>query len=168
VAVRMVKPQESFHIVLEGAVEDKTVLESLFQMMGTETAERLKNRNMTTQKLVLRFVLDDGKSLKTERVLREATANAKLIGRMLMRLLSDVEITMGVVEIQVTASELATPVMRQLDLFGTPTLGQNRLSDLLESLTARFGDECFLQVIPLDTDHWLPERRYAFEKAQIA
>lgn len=168
VAVRVVKPQESIHKFLDGAVEDQTVLDTLFQMIGCEAAERLKSRNMTTQKLLLQLRLDDGKSIKAERVLRDATANAKLISRTLLRLLASVEFSAGVVEVIVTVSELTTPVMQQLDLFGTPALGQNRLSDLLGNLTARFGDESFYQVISLETDHWLPERRYAFEKADVA
>ncbi len=168
VTVRALKPKENIHKLLDGAVEDQTVLDRLFQIIGDEASERLKSRNMITKKVSLQLLLDDGKTMKAECVLREATANAKLISRTLMRLLTSIELSVGVVEVDVTLSELENEVTRQLDLFGTPTLSQNHLSDLLENLTARFGDDSFYQMIPLETDHWLPERRYSFEKADVA
>jgi hypothetical protein len=120
-----------------------------------------------TARLELVLHLDNGKTLKSRRILREPLQNGRLIGRQLVRLLAQLALPCGVESIEVIAHELALPIMRQLDLFeqATPT---QRLSDLLDSLSARFGSEHLYAITDLDPDHWLPERRYALEPVEAA
>ncbi|MEZ4667926.1 MAG: hypothetical protein R3E39_08430 [Anaerolineae bacterium] len=163
VSTRIPKAKEHLTRVFDGAIEDKQVLQSALEGMGCELAKRLAEKNLTTQLLELTFATDDKHTLKTKRVLHEPTAHGKLLGRTLLRLLEQLKCEAGVTEVRVMADNLATPVMRQLDLFGTATLNDNRLSDLLEKLTMRFGNESLYSVVTAEPDHWLPEYRYVIE-----
>ena len=78
--------------------------------------------------------------------LREPTTNGKLIGRALLRLFAQMSLNSGVTEVEVVAKDLAPVVWKQLDLFGTPAIEHNRLSDLLETLALRLGSECVYQI----------------------
>jgi DNA polymerase IV len=167
VVARMPKRKEHFGKIFEGAIEDRTVLETILQMIGCEIEQRLEEKNLTAQSLQLALHLDDGKTVKTTRTLRDPTGNGKLIGRTLLRLLNPLELSSGVTEVDITAENLAPPVMQQLDLFGTPGLTENRLTDVLKNLTTRFGNEGIYHIEDGETDHWLPEYRFAFEQEEI-
>ena len=168
IPVRPLKPKLHIQKVLDGEVEDKTVIESLLQMMGGEIEQQLKALNLTTSLLTMSLHLDDGSQVHMKHILRDATANGKLVGRNLMRLFKSLELVSGVDEITVMALELTPPIVQQLDLFGTPSINDNRVTDLLDKLTSRFGGEGMYYVRDREPTHWLPEKRYVFEKADVA
>jgi nucleotidyltransferase/DNA polymerase involved in DNA repair len=161
-------PSERLHQYLEGGVDNRLVLEALLAHMGCTLAERLKAQGMMTSTLELVLQLDNGKALKAKRALREPIQEGRLVGRQLIRLLSQLSISCAVDRVDVVARELAPPVMQQLDLFAHPAPATNRLSDLLDVLTARFKTEHLYCVTDLDRDHWLPEWRYALEPVDAA
>ncbi len=168
VPLRELKPKVYIQKVLDGGVEDKTVVESILEMLGSEIGAQLTYRNLMTSLLDLTLHLDDGSYLQTNRILPEGTANGKLVGRNLMRLFNSSELSSGVVEIDVMASELTPLIIQQLDIFGTPYVSNSSVTDVLYKLTARFGDEGVYYVRDRELTNWLPEKRYTFEKAEVA
>ena len=121
-----------------------------------------------TSTLELVLCLDDGKTQKARQVLRNPLQNGMLIGRQLIRLLAQLTITCEVVSVEVTARNLAPPVMRQLDLFSYAASAAHRRDDLIVALTARFGTEPLYRVADLDPDYWLPELRFTLEPLEVA
>jgi nucleotidyltransferase/DNA polymerase involved in DNA repair len=161
------KPSERLRQSFDGAVENRLALEAVLQQFGCDFEQRLATNGLTTSKLELALHLENGQVLKSHRVLREPAHNGRLIGRYLVRLLSQLTLPCGVDSVEAIAHDLTLPVMQQLDLFGqvTPT---RRLTDLLDTLSERFGTEHVYSVTDLDPDHWLPEYRYALEPVEAA
>ncbi len=161
-------PSERLQETLDGTVDNRLVLEALLVQMSCALEERLVTRGYLARSLELILHVDNGKTVKTRRVLREPIQNGRLLGRQLARLLSQLALPCGVVAVEVVARDLAAPVMQQLDLFAHPAPSSNRLSDLLETLSLRFGSEHLYTVTDLDRDHWLLEHRFALEKVDVA
>jgi protein ImuB len=164
VVARPAKPTECIREVLEGGVEDRLVLESLLQNIGCILEERLKARGHTAQRLTLELKLDDRTAFRVDRVLREVTQNGRLLGRTLLRLLAQLELSAGVIEVMVMADQLAPLQMRQLDLFSTLNPTEQSLTTLLDSLSLRFGGDSLFQVTEGRPDHWIPEGRFQWEE----
>jgi nucleotidyltransferase/DNA polymerase involved in DNA repair len=168
IPLRVQKPTLHIQKILDGAVENESVIEELLQIIGSEIHQKLNVHNLAASSLSMILYLDDGSHVQIEHVLRDATANGKLMGRYLMRLFKELELSSGVVEVSVMALGLNLLETYQLDLFGTPCIKNNRVSDLLHNLNARFGGEGLYHVHDREPTHWLPEKRYTFEKADVA
>jgi nucleotidyltransferase/DNA polymerase involved in DNA repair len=158
------KQTECVTEVLEGGVEDRFVMETLLQNIGCILEERLKAKGNTTQHVTLELKLDDHTQLRFDRVLREVTHDGRLLGRTLLRLLSNLEFSAGIVEIAVIADQLAPLQMRQLDLFSMVNHKEHSLTTLLDNLSMRFGGDSLFQISEGKPDHWLPEGRFQWEE----
>jgi nucleotidyltransferase/DNA polymerase involved in DNA repair len=167
VTSRSRKPSERLCELFDSVVDNQLILQAVLERIGCDFEQRLAVQGLMTGKLELVLHLDNGKTLKARRVLRENLQNGRLIGHQLIRLLSQCSLPCGVVGVEAIAHDLVLPAMQQLDLFeqSTPT---QRLSDLLDTLAYRFGSEHVYAVTDLDPEHWLPERRYALESVEAA
>jgi nucleotidyltransferase/DNA polymerase involved in DNA repair len=162
------KPSYALSQQFDGAVEDRQVIENLLRQMGKDIERYLSAQGFTTQVLELTLLLENHKKHQVSNTLREPTANGRVIGRALIRLLTRSELDCGVDAVEVKAKDLAPIVWQQLDLFGTPTLEENRLSDLLDALSIRYGSEGLYQVQIMEADHPLPEYRFIIERVEAA
>lgn len=161
---RTPKATEQVRIILDSSIEDRLQLESLLGGMGCEIEEKLKHKGYTTRSLTLELRLDDRSTAKAHRVLREPTQDGRLLGRTLLRLLAQLELAAGVIELRVTADELAPLQLRQLDLFTTSNPQDHNLTNLLDSLVTRFGPESLFQIVESQPDQWLSEYRFQWDE----
>ena len=168
IVVRPRKPSYTLTKAFDGSVEDSNVIETLLQQFGCEIEAHLSAQGYTTQFLELTLYLDNHKKQQASNMLREPTGDSKLIGRGLIRLLKQMTIACGVITVEAKAKQLTPVVWQQLDLFGAPAVGQNRLSDLLETLTTRYGNECIYQVRIEDERSVVEPYHFIIERVEAA
>jgi nucleotidyltransferase/DNA polymerase involved in DNA repair len=168
VIARPHKPSEHLRKCLDGAVDNRLALEALLKEMGCTFEQELRSKEFTTRSLELVLQLDNGKLLKKRHALREPTQDGGLLGRQLIRMFSQMVLPCGAVSVEAAAHDLAAPVMQQLDLFASPAPTTNRLSDLIEMLSARVASEQLFCVTHLDPEHWLIEQRFVLEPVDAA
>lgn len=168
VALLQPQPVEYLSLHLNGAAEDQFVIETILQGISADLEQRLAKRNYTLRTLELTLHLDDGSTHHTRSTLRKPTGNGGQMGRALIRLLNQVTLTCGVVQIEVLGSELQPIVWRQLELFGEAFAAQDKLNQLLDNLTLRFGNDAFYQVVITDLAHRLPEKQFEVHPVEAA
>jgi nucleotidyltransferase/DNA polymerase involved in DNA repair len=168
--VTLLQPQpiELLTLRLHGAVEDRLVIETVLQGMASDLQSRLEKRSYTLRGLELILHLDDGSLQPTRVTLRKPTGDGGQIGRSLIRLLSQLTLSQGMVTVEVSADDLQPIVWRQLDLFGQEFAAQDKLHQLLDNLTMRFGSDHFYQITLTAPDHRLLEKRFEIVPVEAA
>ncbi|HVO71615.1 MAG TPA: hypothetical protein VMT24_16310, partial [Aggregatilineaceae bacterium] len=150
---------------LEGAVTDRERLEAMLVEMVAGAAERLGGNSQTIREIALVLTLEDSAVLERQVVLRQPTGSARHIRETVIDMARTLAVTCGVVEVELTLSDIAPAVPRQLSLFDRPAVPQTHLSRVLEDLVARYGAAHFYRARAVDPDARLPERRYRREQA---
>ena len=94
--------------------------------------------------------LEDGTSWKQQRILRQPVSSGERLGLNLNLVLEQAQIVCGVEAVTVGLADLIPIQSKQLELFRNPTQleNQQRLTDLLPTLVARYGPR-FYEVYPV-------------------
>lgn len=150
----------------EGGIENSLLLDAILSEIGCEIAQRLDHETLRT--LEITFIPERGRAVSVRRTVREPLSHPSVIGRMLMRLRAQAVLESGIAAIEVSARDIAPVVWQQLDLFGAPLVEQHRLSDLIETLSDRFGSEELFEVVERERAHLVIERRYDLVEVTVA
>ena len=98
-------------------------------------------------------------------MLRAPSGNRAHLRQTLRELAQSLDVTDGVVEVELALSDLAPVVPQQLSLFDREPVSQAELRAVLRSLVARHGEASFYWMRPDDPDARLPERRFRLDPA---
>ena len=150
----------------DGPVTDGTILEAVIRSMAEELTTRLRARGCMGRTLTLILHLEDGTTCERKLVLRRPTAGAEHIAQTLGELLVGMQVSCGVVGLEVTLTDLVPATGQQLDLFVHRTGQERRLHDVLKDLVARYGADCFYRISLTDREARLPERRFQLRIAE--
>lgn len=116
----------------------------------------------------LALVQDDGRRLEGTLALRGSSGNGTHLRQTVHELAGSLDVTSGVVEVELVLSDLAPVVPRQLSLFEREPVSQEQLRAILRSLVARHGEASFYWMRLTDPDARLPERRFRLDQADDA
>jgi nucleotidyltransferase/DNA polymerase involved in DNA repair len=155
-------------------VANGTILEAVIRSMAQELATRLRARGYMGRTLTLILHLEDGTTCEERLVLRRPTAGAEHIAQTLCDLLARIRVPCGVVELEVTLTDLVPTTGQQLDLpltgsgygFVHQTGQEHRLREVLQDLVARYGADRFYRISLTDREARLPERRFRLLTAE--
>ena len=156
---------ESVSRPLNGPAADRLALEAVVGTVAEELAARLQDSGRMGRELGVILHLEDGTTRQGELVLRQPTSGAEHLARTLIEILARIQVTCGVVELEVTLAGLVPATGQQLDLFVPRTGQESRLRQTLSDLTARYGADCFYRVSLAEREAYLPERRFQLLKA---
>lgn len=150
---------------LDGAVTDWGRLDAVLDDMLASMAGSLFDAGQSVRQITLTLRLEDGTPLEQQVVLRQPSNRLPHIREAVREMAQSLVVTCGVVAIDLSLSDIAPAVARQLSLFDRPTVSQAHLSTVLHDMVARYGDTHFYWVRAVARDARLPERRYRWEKA---
>jgi hypothetical protein len=101
-------------------------------------------------------------------VLREPSSSAAHIGEIMEELLAELPIRAAVSEVEVIFSGMVQAQARQLSLFPTETVSQDRLQMVLRTLVALYGPDWFYRIELDNPDARLPEQAFRLSQAAAA
>jgi nucleotidyltransferase/DNA polymerase involved in DNA repair len=164
--VRRYAPRVTERLVrhLDGPVSDAQVLEQLLDAMTSDLAGRLQAAGQAAQQIVLTLTVERGDQLEREVTLRQPRADADHLRRTVRELAQSLNVSSGVIEVELALGEIEAEVPRQLSLFDREPVSQTELRAALERLAAHYGDEGFYWARVADPDARLPERRVRLER----
>ncbi|MCA9903023.1 MAG: hypothetical protein KC547_04125, partial [Anaerolineae bacterium] len=165
---RPVARTERLERSFDGSIENSLHLDVILSEIAAELAQRLAASNETLRTLALSLSLERGQSVTGQRRLHEPTSHQAIIGRALMRLRAQLEITAGVTGIIVMARDLAPVAWQQLDLFGTPAPTLHRREDLLTVLVDRADAHGLYAFEVWEREHLALEQRFRVSEVSIA
>jgi nucleotidyltransferase/DNA polymerase involved in DNA repair len=152
----------------EDPVSDRTVLAALGRTIALELAVRLEARGQAVRILELILNLADQRQWEEQLVLRQPTSSPDRLVRNLGRLIDRLQLSSGVVELTVKAADLVPIRAEQLDLFNHQNRAEQekRIYTLLPDLIARYGSDCFAEVMLTNQLAHLPERRFSLRAVE--
>lgn len=144
---------------LEAPLANWLAVEKALEQMAAILAERLAAEGMAAQTLRLRVEAEGERPRRLSLPLRRLTADAGRLGQAVRDLARSSAITAGITTLTVALSDLEPAAAQQLSLFRRP--GQPAVIGNLAQIMARHRTAHFLQPVPADVCHPLPERRFA-------
>jgi hypothetical protein len=152
----------------EDPVSDRTVLAALGRTIAMELAVRLEARGQGARVLELILHLADQRQWEEQLVLRQPTSSPDRLARNLGGLIDRLQLASGVVELTVKAADLVSIRAEQLDLFNHQNRAEQekRIYALLPDLIARYGSDCFAEVMLTNQLAHLPERRFSLRAVE--
>lgn len=141
-------------------------LETQLSAIAAELAERLAKDQLACREARLTLRLEDRTEHETILRLREQTYSRTDLHRVLGRLVKRLNLSTGIIEIEVAVGRLAPVLPRQLSLFERPV--QTEPHDLLADLAERYGENYFYRIVPNAYLPTLLERQYRLEKVEVA
>lgn len=114
----------------------------------------------------LALAQEDGRRLEKTLALRASSANGTHLRQTVRELAQSLDVSGGVIEVELALSDLAPVVPRQLSLFEREPVSQDALRAVLRSLAARHRGASFYWMRPDDPDARLPERRFRLDRAE--
>ena len=164
--VQVYTPSPVAHVTRHcDGVADWVRLEAFLADAVTEGTAALFAEGQTVQHITLLLALEDGAALERQVMLRQPSGSARHIRDTVCDLAQSLDVTAGVVGIELALGHIAPDVPRQLSLFDRPAVPQSHLSTALKDLVARYGSAHFYWVRAVARDARLPERRYRWENA---
>jgi hypothetical protein len=152
----------------EPAVSDQQVLELTLRALAEELVGRLSGKNRVARDITLRLHLEDGRFLEREITPRHQVSNHHTLVRILGELLASMPVSARIGEVEVILAGIAPITLNQLPLFERQPLDNERLREVLLTLTARYGDDRFFWASIVDANARLPERRYRLRETTAA
>jgi nucleotidyltransferase/DNA polymerase involved in DNA repair len=152
----------------EPAVSDRQVLEASLKALAEELIGRLSDKDRVARDITLRLYLEDGHSLERGITPRHQVSNHRSLARILGELLTSMPVSARISEVEVILAGIAPVTLNQLSLFERQPLENERLREVLLTLTARYGDDRFFWASIVDPNARLPERRYRLRETTAA
>jgi DNA polymerase IV len=159
---------ESLAYQFELPVEDKTVLRGVITGLVERMVLQMERRGQMAGELSLCLMLAGGKTCLEEVALRQPSASTERLVQALAEMLDTMQMTSAVTEVEVTLGRIVEAEARQLSLFPTESVPQDRLREVLRQLIARHGAETFYWADLIDPHARLPERRFHLRQVKAA
>jgi nucleotidyltransferase/DNA polymerase involved in DNA repair len=148
----------------DDSVEDWTVLRAVLAKLTDALSARLRGAGQVARHVVVDLELADGSRLECDVMLRRPTASARSLLDTVYELAASLPVATGIADVELVVDDIGAPVARQLSLFEREPVSAAHLREVLASLVARYGDDCFYQARLVDGEARLPERRIQMEK----
>jgi DNA polymerase-4 len=149
----------------EGTLTDLQTLERVFKDLAKQLSLRLERSNQAASSLTLTLQFEDH-TVHTEQLsLNHAIYGQERLFRVLQRPLHQMELQVGIIGLEIHLDDLSPFQPEQLDLF-TFKPQQQRLKEAIANLIERYGQDCFYEVIEIDQDALLIERRFDIRQVQ--
>ena len=158
------KSTERLDYQFESPVADRTIVERTLAVMARELALRLQSRGETPREIVLTLRLESGAAVEQALILRQPAASSDYLVLATQELVAAMQVTSGVIEAALSFDDIVPVVARQLSLFEREPVQQKQLHEILKTLIARYGDECFYWAAQTHPTARLPERRFELRK----
>jgi nucleotidyltransferase/DNA polymerase involved in DNA repair len=152
----------------EAPVEDRQIVERVLADLVETLTARLVTRGQAVADLGLAVTLDDHNRLVNDLVLREPSSSAAHIGEIMEEMLAELPIRAAVSKVEVIFSGMVQAQARQLSLFPTETVSQDRLQMVLRTLVALYGPDWFYRIELDNPDARLPEQAFRLSQAAAA
>jgi DNA polymerase-4 len=159
---------ESLSRQFEPPIEDKTVLRSVIIELAENMVLQMEKRGQMAGELALGLMLAGGRTYLEEMALRQPSASPERLALTLVEMLDAVQIVSAVAEVEVTFGRIVEAEARQLSLFPTESVPQDRLRQVLRQLIARHGAETFYWADLVDPNARLPEYRFRLRQVEAA
>ncbi|MCO5193075.1 MAG: hypothetical protein M9930_07265 [Anaerolineae bacterium] len=157
--------REALRFAFDDPVADLTILERVIGQLTHSLADKLTDSHLAAHALGLQLELSDGTLLTPQRMLKQATQDAHVLQRQLIRLLHACTFRAAVADVMVTLSKLTPVEIRQLSLFDLAQPAKREtLEQVVEELTEQYESKLFVRGVPAQPDSPLPERRYKWRK----
>jgi len=150
---------------LESPVADWPRLEVILNAMVADAVADALSDTQTVRHIMLVLGMEDGTVLEQQVALRQPSANLRHLQETIRDMAQSLPLAAGVMEVELSLSDIVQAVPRQLSLFERPAVSQAHLNAVLRDLVARYGDTHFYWARAVSRDSRLPERRYRWEKA---
>jgi nucleotidyltransferase/DNA polymerase involved in DNA repair len=148
-------------------VEDQQRLERTFQQMAEVLASRLEARSSAVHQLHLTIRLDGDKKCFERLYLLQPVSTVSGLVETLMQLIQRMTITRGIRGIEVCLAHRVPATPRQLPLFSDRS-GRHPILDLVQTLTARYGQDYCFQAVLDERGSLLPESRFHLQRVEIS
>ncbi|NDJ75766.1 MAG: hypothetical protein GYB65_05870 [Chloroflexi bacterium] len=153
---------------LDGGIADWGRLERVLEQLVDRAANELLANGQAVRHITLVLTQEDGIALERKVVLRQPSSSLDHLRTTARDMAQALTLTAGVTDVELTLSDIAPAVARQLSLFDRPAVPQVHLNTVLRDLVARYGNSHFYWARAADRDARLPERRFRWEKAEGA
>jgi nucleotidyltransferase/DNA polymerase involved in DNA repair len=153
---------------LNDPVDDRGVLVNVIGALTMGLAQTIQERGQLACALMLMMTLADGGNQVTEIALRQPSASADHLTRILAEMLDGLRLNDSVAGIEVTLDGIVEVEARQLSMFPTESVPQDQLREVLHYLVARQGAEKFFLAEIIAPNALLPEHRFRLRQVEAA